>query len=38
VNAIWTTTENELNEKNSDGRLSSLYEKHEAELYNKEEI
>ncbi|MFW9913358.1 MAG: 4Fe-4S dicluster domain-containing protein [Candidatus Thorarchaeota archaeon] len=38
VNAIWITTESELNKKDLDGRLSTLYSKHEDELYNKEEI
>ncbi len=35
VNAIWMTTEVELNEKDSDGRIAALYRDHETELYEK---
>jgi Fe-S-cluster-containing hydrogenase component 2 len=36
VNAIWTTTDEELKEKDSDGRLAGHYERNKAEIYSKE--
>ena len=35
-NAIWTTTDRDFAKRDTDGRISSLYEKHKSELYSKE--
>ena len=36
VDAIWTTTEEGLKKKDSDGRLARIYDEQKSELYNKE--
>jgi len=36
--AIWMTTESELAERDPDGELRGLYERHSSEIYEREEV